>query len=776
MDSEYISKYIIVKGIVQGVGFRPFVYKIARENNLLGDVKNTSKGVYINIEGSKKSISEFVKNLKEKPPQLAKIEEIYIEDKKIRNYKDFKIIKSNKEDGLTIISPDIAICQDCIKDINNINDKRRYKYAFTNCTNCGPRFSIIKNLPYDRKETSMKEFLMCEKCEDEYNNPLNRRFHAQPTCCKDCGPSLRLLDKYGEEIKIEGDKNNINENILEKTKKLLKEGNIIAIKGLGGFHLACSGKNYSSIELLRNRKHRKSKPLALMMKDLNTVNKYCYVNAIEENILLGTKKPILILNKKNNILPKNISYNNPTLGVMLPYTPLHYLLFDEELDILVMTSGNISGLPMISENKVAVNSLGNVADYYLVHNRHIHMPVDDSVVKVVLNEERVIRSARGYSPMNYRHKVKDTLALGSELKNTFSISKSCYIFMSQYIGDISSIETLNNITENIRKFIKIYDIKPKMIAYDNHPSFIYKDYIKKIPCEKVGVYHHHAHIVSCMFENKVEEKVIGLAFDGVGYGRDNHIWGSEFLICDYKDFIRVGHLKYFKMPGGDNATKKPWKMALSLINEVDEKSEFINEILNYSRLNHLKNKNYKLILSMLNNNINSPLSSSMGRFFDGVSGMLGFEEKITFEGEACIALENLAQKYVECNDFYKFNINYINNEFIINTNSIVKSILEDLKNNKCLEFIAIKFHNTVVEFSLDLCKKIRSLYKINKVALSGGVFQNNIIFTKLHNKLEEEKFQVLTHKLLPCNDSSISVGQLIIANNRRENHVCSNSG
>ncbi|MPM58645.1 Carbamoyltransferase HypF [bioreactor metagenome] len=513
-----------------------------------------------------------------------------------------------------------------------------------------------------------------------------------------------------------------------------------------------------------------------MMKDLNTVNKYCYVNYIEEKILIGTKKPILILNKKNNILPENISYNNPTLGVMLPYTPLHYLLFDEELDILVMTSGNISGLPMISENKEAINSLTNVADYYLVHNRHIHMPVDDSVVKVVLDEERVIRSARGYSPMNYKHKVKDTLALGSELKNTFSISKSDYIFMSQYIGDISSMETLDHLRKNIKNFMSIYDIKPKILAYDNHPNFIYKDYIKKIHCEKVGVYHHHAHIVSCMFENNVEEKVLGLAFDGAGYGRDNHIWGSEFLICNCKNFTRVGHLKYFKMPGGDSATKEPWKMAISLISEIYKKNEFINETLNDYRLNYLKNKNYKLILSMLNNNINSPLSSSMGRFFDGVSGMLGFEDKITFEGEACIALENLAQKYVECNDFYKFNINYLNNEFIIDHNSIVKSILEDIKDNKPLDLIAIKFHNTVVEFSLDLCKKIRSLYKINKVALSGGVFQNNIIFTKLHNKLEEEKFQVLTHKLLPCNDSSISVGQLIIANNRREKYVCSNSG
>ncbi|KKY02162.1 hypothetical protein VN21_04715 [Paraclostridium benzoelyticum] len=764
-------KKILVKGIVQGVGFRPFVYNLALENNLNGNVKNTCDGVSINIEGKKESINIFLYNLKKRHPKLAKIEEVTIESKEIKNYENFEIINSDvDENGITVISPDIAICNDCIEDINNPNDKRRYKYPFANCTNCGPRFSIIKKLPYDRNNTSMKNFEMCKPCYEEYQNPTDRRFHAQPTCCKECGPNLYLLDSSGREIILKGNLKNQTEMIIKKSKDLLKDGKIMAIKGIGGFHLVCNARDSKAIDTLRKRKNRKTKPLAIMMRDIGVVNKYCKINNKEKEILLGDKKPILILNKKSNNLPNNISYQNHTLGVMLPYTPLHILLFDNDLDILIMTSANISGLPITYKNADVLNSLKNIADYFLLHDRDINIPIDDSIVKVIMHEERVIRAGRGYSPMTFKKNTTNILALGSEFKNTFTISKDSHIFMSQYMGNMNSIQALDNYKMNVNHLKQLYDIKINRIVYDKHPNFWHKDYINEFRCEKIGVYHHHAHIASCMFENNIEDKVIGIAFDGSGYGEDKNIWGGEFLICDYKTFKRVGHLKYMQMPGGDNATKEPWKMAISLINQLDLKD------FNFNILNNMKDKDYKFILSMLNNNINCTLTSSMGRLFDGISAILGFTNKITFEGEACIELENLAKQSIYTKEYYKFEIHCINQIFVINTDSIINGILQDMQKHVSKSVISMKFHNTVTEFSYIICTKLRELYNINKVALSGGVFQNDIILANLYKKLRAQKFEVLTHKLLPCNDSSISIGQLIVANNRGEENVCSHSG
>lgn len=761
------SKYIVVKGIVQGVGFRPFIYKLALDNNLKGNVCNSQAGVYINVEGQKENIDKFIYEIKNNPPKLSYIEEITTENRKVKKFNTFNIVDSNykdKSNRITLLSPDIAICKDCIDDINNIEDGRKYKYAFINCTNCGPRFSIIKNLPYDRDNTSMEHFIMCDKCKKEYENPLNRRFHAQPTCCNECGPRLKLLDRNNNIVNCE--------NEIDKAKSLLKEGKILAIKSLGGFHLACNAKNEQSIQTLRNKKNRKTKPLALMMKNIDTVLKYCEVNHKEKEILLGNKKPILILNKKENNLPNNISFNNPTLGVMLPYTPLHYLLFDNELEAIVMTSGNFSGMPIIYKNNEAINRLNNIVDYYLIHNRDIHIPVEDSVVKVVLDEERIIRNGRGYSPLSLNKNIMATFALGANTKNTFSISTNEYIFISPYIGDMNNLETIKYYKNNVKHLKNIYNINPKIIAYDNHPNYWHKNYLDELEGEKIGIYHHHAHISSCMFENNVEDKVIGLSFDGAGYGEDGHIWGSEFLICDNKEFKRVGHLKYMKMPGGDGATKEPWKMALSLIYESYKMQNLNNKNMEDIICIYLKNKQnkdkiykqYKNIISMIKNNINTPLTSSMGRLFDGISSILGFDGKISFEGEASIELESLAQKSKNIDTYYNYHISYIEDKFVIDYFKIIRGILEDYKNNINKFTIAMKFHNTVVEFSYEICKKLRDIYNINQVALSGGVFQNNILLIKLHNKLKNDNFQVLTHKLIPCNDSGISIGQLNIAN------------
>lgn len=745
---KIIRKYIVVKGIVQGVGFRPFVYKSAINNNLNGYVNNSSKGVFIDVQGYEIDTNNFIDDIKYKSPILSQVNEIIVEERSICNYKNFKIKESEEsKDEITLISPDIAVCNECIKDISE-NTNKRYKYPFTNCTNCGPRFSIIKKLPYDRPFTTMNEFKMCDDCKKEYKNPLNRRFHAQPNGCSKCGPSVYLIDNNGKTI---GTNDPVKEAI-----DFIKKGNILGVKGIGGFHLCCNGKDYDVINKLRIRKNRPTKPLALMMKDVKTVKKYCYVNEKEEEILTGNKKPILLLNKKDKGLPYNISPHNNKLGVMLPYTPLHHLLL-EDLDVLVMTSANVSGLPIIYKNEEAIKKLNNIVDYLLIHNRDINIPVDDSVSRVVLGEERIIRNSRGYSPISMNIDLKsEILSCGSNLKNTFSISKNKNIFISQYIGDIKNTETYYNFEYNLNHFKEIYNINPEVVAYDMHPNYWSNEFINKYNI-KIPVQHHHAHIISCMVENEIDDNVIGLAFDGNGYGTDGNIWGGEFLICDYKNFRRVGHLNYINLPGGDSAIKEPWKTSISYLYKT-----YKEDIYNYIPEN-LNDKNIKPIISMIKNNINSPLTSSIGRLFDAVSSIIIYKDKISFEGEAAILLETIANK--DENDKYNYGVDYINEKYIINTDKLIRGIINDLKNNVDIKNISMKFHNTIVDMSLFLCNKLHEKYNINKVVLSGGVFQNEILLENIYKKLKENGFDVFIHKKIPTNDSGISLGQIVIANN-----------
>ncbi|MDR5588491.1 carbamoyltransferase HypF [Clostridium aquiflavi] len=798
-----IRKKIVIKGRVQGVGFRPFVYRIALNNNLKGYVKNSNKGVVIEVQGNSKNVENFLEEIKEKPPDLSYIDEIKIEDGKLGSFKEFKILESsvdNKE--ITLISPDIATCKECEKELLNINNSRRYNYAFINCTNCGPRFSIIDNLPYDRKNTSMSRFEMCFECTKEYRNPINRRFHAEPTCCTSCGPQLTLLNNEGQVIK------NVNE--IEEVKKYLKEGKIICVKGIGGFNLICNGKDGDSIEKLRIRKNRKRKPLALMMRDIDVVYKYCNINSIEEKILIGNKKPILLLEKKNNLLPYNISFNNKRLGVVLPYSPLHYLLFDNEIETIVFTSGNLSGAPIIYNNFQAVKNLKNICDYFLIHDRDINNPIDDAVTTVILNEERVIRLGRGYAPLSYKYSLENNiLSLGSQFKNTFSLSCRDYFFTSPYIGDMDSVESIKYFEKHLNFIQNIYNIKPNIIAYDNHPNYWSNDFIDEKQyktrklynnCNMVGVYHHHAHIVSCMFENNERNKVIGVAFDGVGYGEDDQLWGGEFLICDYKKFRRVGHIENIVLPSGDGAVKEPWKIGISLIykafkeeklwckengftyiNNDKFKENFFNSIFDsiydnsINKIQKVKeifnNKSVNFIIKMIEKNINSPLTSSIGRLFDGVASILGFIECVNYEGEAALYLQNLAEDFknslnnkILYKDKYRYKIIKKNSIYIINTNKIILEILMDIQNNLRKGEIALKFHNTIIDFSYELLLKIREEEKLNTVALSGGVFQNPILLEGLYIKLKDDNFNILTHKIIPCNDSGLSIGQIIIAN------------
>ncbi|MEN8076549.1 carbamoyltransferase HypF [Clostridioides difficile] len=752
---EKYRKLIEVKGIVQGVGFRPFVYNLAIKYKLLGWVNNNGNGVIIDIEGSKENIYKFIENLKNNPPPLANIISIKVLEMNNINYKSFSIkISNNNLKATTYISPDFSICPQCKEEIFDVNN-RRYKYPFTNCTNCGPRFSIIKELPYDRQTTTMKEFEMCDKCKEEYSDPINRRFHAQPNACPVCGPKVLILNNVDKEIKCESPLNEVIE--------LLKKGNIFAIKGLGGFNLVCDGKNENAISLLRQRKKRPTKPLAVMMKDLDTVKKYCTLNEKEEKLLKSKKRPIVLLKKIEDFnLPQNLAPNNKKLGVMIPYTPLHYLLFDNSLDVLVMTSANISGQPMIYTNDDAVAKLAGVVDYYLIHDRDIYISIDDSVSKVSLNEERVIRPARGYAPYTFSLETsEEILSLGSQMKNTVALSNKKDIFISEYIGDLENIDTLNNLENVLKHFIKIYDIKPKVVVYDKHPDFTYKyiDMGNILEAESeikfIEVQHHHSHIVSCMTENNINTKVIGIAFDGTGYGEDKTIWGGEFIICDKKSFKRMGHLDYFNLPGGESAIKEPWKIGISLLYKTykDEFNKFIPK--------HFQNDSINVIKTMIDNNINSPKTSSIGRLFDGVASLIGFSNKITFEGESAIYLENISDE--QNDEVYEFQIEEIDNNFILKFENIIKNIINDININKDIKIISKRFHNTIIKSTVEIALKIREKSNINIIAISGGVFQNEILFRGIVNGLKEYGFQVLTHNNIPCNDSGISLGQLVIA-------------
>ena len=746
-----IAKKIVVKGIVQGVGFRPFIYKNATKNNLKGFVNNTSKGVFIEVEGYEEDITSFIEEIKHKPPVLSKVTDIKIIDKEIEGYTNFKIIESKEEEeAITLISPDIAICDDCLRDIRDKNN-RRYRYAFTNCTNCGPRFSITKKVPYDRENTTMDVFQMCSECREEYNDPLNRRFHAQPNGCSKCGPRVYICNKEGNKI--------ISNDPIKDIVKEIKNGKIVAIKGIGGFHLACDAKNKEVINELRKRKKRPRKPLAVMMRDIETVKKYCDVNELEERILLGNKKPILLLDKKrNSLLPKELTnYQNGKLGVMLPYMPVHHILFSEDIDILVMTSANISGEPMVYKNHEAIEKLKGIADFYLMNNRHIYIPIDDSVSRVVLGKERVLRNARGYAPKSME--IKDmaySIALGANSNNTFAIANNENIFFSNYIGDLANYNTWQHYINSLEHMKGIYKIDPKSYFYDLHPNFYQNELLKEIKTKKIGIQHHHAHIVACMAEHSLEEEVIGIAFDGTGYGIDGKLWGGEFFICDKERFKRLAHINYIALPGGEGAIREPWKIAISYLYDIfkEDYAAYVPK--------HLQEKKHQIITEIIKKDINSPKASSIGRLFDAVAALLGFDAKITFQGEAAIDLENLC-----CRDdqsFYQYNISLEDGIYIIDCKPLIKSVVIEVIDGIDKELIARRFHNTIIKFTIELCEILRKEYNLSSVVLSGGVFQNEILLINIYKELIKRDFKVYIHEQIPANDEGISIGQMIIGN------------
>lgn len=746
---KYRKRYILkIYGIVQSVGFRPFVYNRAKKFKITGWINNSGGSVVIDLTGTKENIKNFILDIIKNPPAQAVIEKVECSTLKYYDYHNFIIKESLKNNSsVKFIPADIAACPKCINEVINKKD-RRYKYAFTSCTQCGPRYSIIKSLPYDRKVTTMNRFKMCESCEEEYNNNLNRRFHSESNCCHECGPSLMLMNNKREIINCE--------DIIEKVIFLIKIGKIIAIKGIGGFHLVCDGRNEKAISELRMRKKRPAKPLAVMIKDINFIKKYCEVSKKEEEILTGSKRPIVLLKKNTDFsLPHNIAPNQKKLGVMMPYTPLHYLLLEKELDVLIMTSGNISGRPMEYKNDDALENLNNISDYFLMHNREIVVPVDDSVVKVLNDKECIVRRGRGYSPSTENLGVRDNiLALGPEQKNSISLSKNGYVYTSQYLGDLKKLDYYENYRYVLKHLINLLDVKPQVLVQDMHPSYITSEYADSLNIRKIKIQHHHAHMVSCMAEYGIFNKAIGVIYDGTGFGTDGNIWGGEFLIGTRSHFKRVGHLKYVSIQGGDAAIREPWRSSASYLYSLNYPIEkFINNV---------NRPSMDIITQALSSSLNCYKSSSMGRLFDAVSSLLGLRNYITYEGEASIALENIIDE--DINESYICNIDNINNVFQIGYKDIIYGVIKDIEKGVSKSVISAKFHNTISSVTCELVIRLSKLYKIKNVILSGGVFQNEHLLKSIYDELILRGLSVFFNSKIPINDNGISFGQIAAAN------------
>jgi hydrogenase maturation protein HypF len=764
------SASISVRGIVQGVGFRPFVYGLAVKHNLKGWVYNTSEDVRIELEGTAEAIRQFERELKTKAPPLARIENVTVEYHPPRGYKNFEIRQSQAQEGkYQLISPDVATCQACLGELLNPED-RRYRYPFTNCTNCGPRFTIIEDMPYDRPKTTMRYFQMCPQCQVEYDNPLDRRFHAQPNACPKCGPQVELVDNQGNLI--------TESNPIAAASQILKEGKVVAIKGLGGFLLACDATNDTVIKTLRQRKKRSSKPFAIMVATVEEAKKHCYVSPEEENLLTSPQSPIVLMRwREDSSVSREIAPNLKFLGVMLPYTPLHHILLRDTGLPLVMTSGNLSEEPIARDNDEALRRLSGIADYFLVHNRDIYSRYDDSVAILERGTSQLIRRARSYAPYPIRlqFEAKQVLGCGAEEKNTFCLTKDNYAFLSQHIGDMENMETLEHFDSTISLYKRLFHVEPEIIAYDLHPDYLATKYAQELSesgMKLVPVQHHHAHIASCMADNGLESPVIGVALDGTGMGADGNIWGGEFLVADYRNFRRAGHLEYLSLPGGDAAIKRPYRTAigyiLTLLGENALNAVIVNEEKQsqLASIGQVTKVEVEVIKSQIERKINSPVSSSMGRLFDAISAMLGIRGEIDYEGQAAVELEMAAyeEDYAHVKESYPYRI--VENEElrIVHLRDLLSAIIKDFREGVSKGRISVKFHNTVAQMINEMCHLIANETGIRQLALSGGVFQNRLLLRKTVSLLESGGFQVFTHRQVPCNDGGISLGQAVIAN------------
>lgn len=748
--------FILITGAVQGVGFRPFVYRLADEMNLLGWVINSSRGVEIEVEGFEEKLNHFLLRLKSEIPPRAYIQSIDFWWLELKGYTSFEIRKSEGGEKSVFILPDIATCPECVKDVFDPNN-RRYHYPFTNCTNCGPRFSIIEELPYDRIKTAMKSFQMCPDCQEEYDNPHDRRFHAQPNACPECGPQIWLSDSSEKIISTRN-------HALNETAKLLKSGKTIAVKGIGGFHLITVAGNSDAVNLLRLRKHRQSKPFAVMVPSLDWVYKIAEPTEAEIAALKSPECPIVLIRKKENIsefISTSVSPENPYLGIMLPNTPLHHLLLKELNLPVIATSGNLSDEPICIDNKEALERLGLIADYFLFHNRPINRPVDDSIVRVINGRTMVLRRARGFAPLpvplkNETH--KNILALGGHLKNTISLQIKSNCFVSQHLGDLDSEISVDTYRDCISDLKKLYESTPEIILHDLHPNYQSTIESDRFHGEKNSVQHHVAHFMSVVAENQLSPPLLGFSWDGTGYGSDESIWGSEVFLWKENMIHRVASLYPFPLAGGDSGSKEPIRSALGLLKELNW----------YDLGMDVLKKNYpefqvEKIVKIIAKDIGVFRCHSMGRLFDGFSALLGIAPISQFEGEAAMRVEFEAEKWVNKfsdNDFFPIIENKNRKSFEpiywMDWRPFVKESIDHLVKNRNVIELAFKFHMTLVRTMM----KISEMEMINRIAVSGGCFQNKVLLSNLLHEAEKKSISVFTNQRVPPNDGGISLGQV----------------
>ncbi len=867
---------LVVGGIVQGVGFRPFIHRLAHAMGLNGWVLNSTEGVVIEVEGKSDVVDRFVRAIPEQAPPAARVERINRAPLPPIGYTSFAIEPSQEVDGrFALVSPDLCVCEDCLREMRDPSD-RRYRYPFINCTNCGPRFTIVADVPYDRSKTTMGCFPMCPDCEREYHDPANRRFHAQPNACPVCGPRVWLVEGGTDLTPLipfptreEGGRSPLPRGegqgegraggtpnpavackegsvpAIQRAQDLLTQGKILAVKGLGGFHLACDATNETAVAELRRRKRRSDKPFALMAIDADTVATFCHLSDEERQLLESPQRPIVLLRRKTDSpIAPSVAPGNCFLGVMLPYTPLHYLLLerdtgtrghgDAEKDasslgggandsplpegegqgegvvgggtrlpsprpsptavgegvlaspsprggggrgvgsapapypsslVLVMTSGNLSEEPIATGNREALERLASLADAFLLHDRDIQLRCDDSVTRVFRGKEAVIRRSRGYAPFPVRLGVqqRDVLACGGELKSTFCITKGDYAFLSQHIGDLENAETLESYRESVEHFRKLFRLDIEAVAHDLHPEYLSTRYAwelaeggSRLPL--VPVQHHHAHIAACMAENGVDETVLGVAFDGTGYGADGHLWGGEFLVADYAGYRRAAHLEYLPLPGGEAAIKRPYRMTLSYLLKAlgpDLQTEGLPP------LKEIGQSELGVLRRQIERGINSPLTSSVGRLFDAVSSLVGVRQVVNYEGQAAIELEMAADQAE--GGLYPWTL-IPGEPRVIDPAPAIRGIVDDIRRGTPVGTISARFHNTVADMVALTCQELRAETGLTTVALSGGVFQNLFLLERVCRRLEAMAFRVLLHHQVPANDGCIALGQAVVAN------------
>lgn len=760
---------VTVRGIVQGVGFRPFVYALARRHGLSGLVRNDAEGVRIEAEGAPEDLDLFLRGITEDAPPMAVVESVEWRPLRAVGDEGFRIEASREGAARTLVSPDVATCEDCLAELFDPADCR-HRYPFINCTNCGPRFTITRSVPYDRAATTMSGFAMCPACDREYHDPSDRRFHAQPNACPACGPRVRLLDRFGHEL--EGP-----EDPVARTARMLRGRAIVAVKGLGGYHLACDPFDRGAVETLRGRKARQDKPFAIMARDVEQVRGLCRPTEAEEALLLSPARPIVLLERGDDAgVAGAVAPRQKSLGVMLPYTPLHHLLLRDAGIPLVMTSGNNSDEPIAYRDDEALGMLGDIADFFLVHDRPVHMRCDDSVTRIVHGNPYPLRRSRGYAPSPLRLARpcgRQVLAVGGELKNTFVLVRGRHAFLSHHVGDLENYETLRSFTDGIEHYRRLFDVEPEVVAHDLHPEYLSTKYARDLAeagMPAVGVQHHEAHVASCLADNErpADERVIGVSFDGTGYGTDGAVWGGEFFEGSIEGgFARRAHLEYLPLPGGGAAIRQPWRMAVACLVSIYGEEETIK--LPVGVVRRAGGRNVHLISRLVDRRLNTPPTSSAGRLFDAVAALLGVpgSDRATYEGQAAVELELAANGAAAAG--YPFSLLPDGTGWTVQTRPIIEGVVSDLRAGRASD-VPSRFHRTMAAVIVAGCEKVRASGGPGSVVLTGGAFQNLLLMRQVVPWLEGKGFAVYTHRRVPTNDGGLALGQAVLADTVAPGH------